>query len=112
MADLSNLDGDIQKYLNGGFSRNEIVSSLLIKGYSNADITEALSKIPANSYGENSTPSADSSISIKSVLMGIFLVIVIIYKFARATNGNGNMYYIISLIATIVIAVLYFSRKR
>lgn len=112
MVDLSNLEGDIQKYLDGGFSKDEIVSSLLIKGYSKADIDEALKSIPSKNYGQNSTPSADSGSSIKSVLIGIFLVIVIIYKFARATNGNGNIFYIISLIATIIIAVLYFSRKR
>ena len=112
MVDLSNLEGDIQKYLDGGFSKDEIISSLLIKGYAKADIDEALNKIPENSYGENSTPSSDSGSSIKSILIGIVMVIIIIYRFARVANGNGNIFYIISLIAAIIIAVLYFSRKR
>lgn len=101
------LSEKIQKQIAAGFSASDINENLQAEGYDKAEIEKELSQ---HRTAEQST----GQVSTKAVLIGLLLFVIIIFRIARLSNSSGaaSTFGIISIIAGILVLILYLARRR
>lgn len=108
MAATNNILEEIRKLLQAGFTEPEIEENLRFKGFTDTEIKEAISNPDvAAIVAENK----GGSISTKSILIGFLFLIIAFYRFSRYANG-GNIFLGIGVITSIVLAVIFFTKKK
>lgn len=106
------INTDIEKQVNAGFTRQEIVNNLLAKGHTQEEINKAYSSISAAPVFSET----GSSVSTGSILLGILFIIIVIFRIYRYTSSNGGsagkFFAFLSIFTGIALAIYYFTRKK
>jgi hypothetical protein len=102
---------DIEKQVNAGFTRQEIINNLVAKGHSQDEINTAYSVVSSTpEFREN-----NSSVGVGSILLGILFVIIVIfriYRYSGSNGGAGKVFAFLSIFTGIALAIYYFTRKK
>ena len=109
MAINTNLQEDIKVLRMAGFTKDEIIKNLTEKGFSLDDIQE-------NMTADNTTSSAyempeEGKTSVWSILLGVFFVLVMIMRLARAGSNGGNGFMLIGVLTAGFMAYYFFTKK-
>lgn len=102
------LKEDVEKQVAAGFSIQEIEQNLRSKGYTDADIKEATSHANIQSAVLETN---SGSVSGKNIALGILFLLVAVWRFSRYTNG-GNIFLGIGVVTAILLAFIFFTKKR
>ncbi|ANE52160.1 hypothetical protein [Flavisolibacter tropicus] len=107
MTTTTNLQEEIAKQINIGFSKEEIEQNLLSKGYTSTEINEALSKIDfSNAIAE----SNGGKVSGTSIAFGIVFIVGALVRFARFLNG-GSVLAGLGVLTAGGMAIYYFTKR-
>jgi hypothetical protein len=102
---------DIEKQVNAGFSRQEIINNLIAKGHSQEEISKAYTAVStAPEFRENT-----GSVGVGSILLGILFIVIVIFRIFRYSNSNGGagkVFAFLGIFTGIGLAIYYFTKKK
>jgi hypothetical protein len=96
------LDEKIEKQVNAGFTKEQIVENLLGEGHSKEEIESQLKAIPIEINASKGT-------STKNILLGFLFLIVVVWRISRYTH-YGSTLALISIFSGLLLAILYFTK--
>ena len=97
---------DIEKQINAGFTKDEILKNLREKGYSDTEINQQYATI--SSLPE--MKERHGTVKPGSVLIGILALVVMMLRISRFQN-SGNVFLLIGVVTAGVLAILYFTKR-
>ena len=97
---------DIEKQINAGFTKDEILKNLREIGYSDTEINQQYTTI--SSLPE--MKERHGTVKPGSVLIGILALVVMMLRISRFQN-SGNVFLLIGVVTAGVLAILYFTKR-
>jgi hypothetical protein len=103
---------DIEKQVNAGFTRQEIINNLRAKGHTQEEINNAYSAVSsAPAFREN-----HGSVGVGSILLGILFIGIVIFRVFRYSNMNGSgagkVFAFLGIFTGLGLAIYYFTKKK
>jgi hypothetical protein len=94
----------VEKQVAAGFTIEEISSNLASDGYSKEEVDRELAEVTVQIQSERKASS-------KGMWVGLLLIFVVIMRIARNAE-HGSTIGVISVLAGIVVVVVYFANRR